>query len=140
MRGGAACWAWARCWPMTSHFEQTSPVLRGAWALETLLGTPVPPPPPDVPPLETGENDESGLTEREKLTRHREDPSCAACHDLIDPIGFGLENFDWLGRWRDEDNGKPVDADGVMPSGESFSGPAGLRKVLLGIKTSFCVT
>jgi len=123
---------------MTSHFERNSPVLRGAWVLETLLGTPVPSPPPDIPPLETGDNDESGLSERQKLTKHREDPACAACHNLIDPIGFGLENFDWLGRWRDHaENGEPVDAKGVMPSGESFDGPAELRKVLLGKKEEF---
>ena len=110
---------------MTSHFGRNSPVLRGAWVLETLLGTPVPTPPPDIPPLGEGDNDESGLSERQKLTKHREDPSCAACHNLIDPIGFGLENFDWLGRWRDHaENGEPVDAKGVLPSGESFDGPA----------------
>jgi len=123
---------------MTSHFERNSPVLRGAWVLETLLGTPVPTPPPDIPPLETGDNDESGLTVRQALTKHRADPSCAACHNLIDPIGFGLENFDWLGRWRDTaENGEPVDAKGVLPSGESFDGPAELRKTLLGKKDEF---
>ena len=69
---------------------------------------------------------------REVLNGHRADPSCAACHDLIDPIGFGLENYDWLGRWRDADEGgRPVDATGTLPSGESFDGPAGLRRVLL---------
>ena len=122
---------------MTSHFQQNSPVLRGAWVLESLLGTPVPSPPPDVPPLETEANKEAKLTMREKLTQHRADPACAACHDLIDPIGFGLENFDWLGRWRAEDNGKPVDAVGVLPSGERFDGPAELRSVLLGKKDEF---
>ena len=119
---------------LTSHFQQNSPVLRGAWVLEALLGTPVPSPPPDVPPLETDDNKEAQLTIREKLTQHRADPACAACHDLIDPIGFGLENFDWLGRWREEDNGRPVDAVGVLPSGERFDGPAELRQVLLGKK------
>ena len=122
---------------MTAHFKQNSPVLRGAWVLETLLGTPVPSPPPDVPPLETAENKNANLTVREKLTQHRENPACAACHDLIDPIGFGLENFDWLGRWRDTDNGKPVDASGVLPTGERFDGPAELRQVLLGKKDQF---
>ncbi len=122
---------------MTSHFQQNSPVLRGAWVLDTLLGTPTPPPPPNVPPLETGDNNEDGLTMRQKLQRHRADPSCSACHDIIDPIGFALENFDWLGRWRDAENGKPVDAKGEMPSGESFDGPAALREVLLTKKDEF---
>ncbi|MCB9383221.1 MAG: DUF1592 domain-containing protein [Bryobacterales bacterium] len=122
---------------MTSHFKQNSPVLRGAWVLEALLGTPVPSPPPDVPPLETEANKNAKMTIREKLSRHRENPFCAACHDMIDPIGFGLENFDWLGRWRDQDNGKPIDAAGVLPSGERFDGPAELRRVLLRKKDEF---
>src|SRR5205807_10225344 len=100
---------------MTSHYRESSPVLRGAWVLDTLLGTPVPPPPPEVPPLETAANKQKGLTMREKLERHRADASCAACHKLMDPIGFGLENFDWMGRWRDkETNGKQVDAAGAL--------------------------
>ncbi len=122
---------------LTSHFKQTSPVLRGAWVLETLLGTTVPPPPPDVPPLETGTNGKAKLSVRQKLMRHRENPSCAACHNLMDPIGFGLENFDWLGRWRDLDNGQPIDASGKMPSGETFDGPEELRRVLLNRKQEF---
>lgn len=123
---------------MTSHYRQSSPVLRGAWVLDTLLGTPVPPPPPDVPPLEKITRTEKGLTMRQVLARHRDDATCATCHDVMDPIGFGLENFDWMGRWRDtEPNGAPVDATGVMPSGETFSGPAGLRQVLLRRKEDF---
>ncbi len=122
---------------MTSHFEQTSPVLRGAYVLETLMGAHVPSPPPDVPPLETAAKSEKGLTVRQMLARHREDPSCSACHNMIDPLGFGLENFDWLGRWRNEDNGQPVDAAGVMPTGEKFDGPAELREVLLGRQDEF---
>jgi mono/diheme cytochrome c family protein len=123
---------------MTSHYRQSSPVLRGAWVLDTLLGTPVPPPPPDVPPLEKATKNEKGLTMRQILARHREDASCATCHSVMDPLGFGLENFDWMGRWRDtESNGAPVDATGVMPSGEKFEGPAGLRQVLLGRKEDF---
>ena len=123
---------------MTSHYKQGSPVLRGAWVLDTLLGTPVPPPPADVPPLETTAKSEKGLTMRQILARHRADPACASCHNLMDPIGFGLENFDWMGRWRDlETNGKPVDASGKMPSGETFNGPVELRKVLLNRKDEF---
>jgi hypothetical protein len=106
--------------------------------LDTLLGTPVPPPPPDVPPLQQATKNEKGLTMRQILARHREDASCATCHNVMDPIGFGLENFDWMGRWREvESNGAPVDATGVMPSGEKFEGPEGLRQILLGRKEDF---
>ena len=123
---------------MTSHYRQTSPVLRGAWVLDTLLGTPVPPPPPEVPPLETAAKSEKGLAIRQILARHRADPSCATCHNVMDPIGFGLENFDWMGRWRDIDSGgQPVDAAGALPSGEKFSGPVELRQVLLSHEADF---
>jgi hypothetical protein len=123
---------------MTSHYEQTSPVLRGAWVLDTLLGTPVPPPPPDVPPLETGDKAAAKLSTRERVMQHRNDAACSACHKLMDPIGFGLENFDWMGRWRDtEKDGRAVDASGELPSGEKFVGVAGLRKVLLDRKDEF---
>ena len=108
---------------MTSHYEQTSPVLRGAWVLDTLLGTPVPPPPPDVPPLDTERRSAAKLSTRERVLQHRADPACSACHKLMDPIGFGLENFDWMGRWRDQErDGKPIDATGELPSGEKFNG------------------
>jgi hypothetical protein len=122
---------------MTSHYKQTSPVLRGAWVLETLLGTTVPPPPPDVPPLEASADKTLNLTVREKLTKHRANAACATCHNLIDPMGFGLENFDWMGRWREQENGRPVDASGVMPSGEKFNGPVEMRQVLLERKNEF---
>jgi len=123
---------------MTSHYKQASPVLRGAWVLDTLLGTPVPAPPPDVPPLEKASKSEAGLSMKQILSRHRADPSCSTCHNLMDPIGFGLENFDWMGRWRDEEaNGKPVDASGVLPGGEKFNGAPELRQVLLDHKDEF---
>ncbi|MCU1232069.1 MAG: hypothetical protein JWP63_36 [Candidatus Solibacter sp.] len=123
---------------MTSHYKQGSPVLRGAWVLDTLLGTPVPPPPPEVPPLEAAAKNERGLTVRQMLARHRADQACATCHNLMDPIGLGLENFDWMGRWRDRDtNGQPVDASGVLPSGEKFTGAVELRQVLLNRKQDF---
>ena len=77
---------------------------------------------------------------RQKLVKHRESPTCASCHNLMDPIGFGLENFDWLGRWRDKDAGQPIDASGVMPSGEKFDGPAQLREILLKRKEDFVRT
>jgi hypothetical protein len=122
---------------MTSHYEQTSPVLRGAWILDTLLGTPVPPPPPDVPPLEAPDKI-SAQTNRERVLRHRDDPACSACHKLMDPLGFGLENFDWMGRWRDrEKNGAAIDATGELPPGEKFNGVDELRAVLLKHKEDF---
>ena len=124
---------------MSSHYKQASPVLRGAWVLETLLGTPVPPPPADVPPLEAAAHGAAKkMTVRAMLAKHRESTSCAACHNLMDPIGLGLENFDWMGRWRDkDDDGSPVDASGALPSGEKFNGPAELRAVLMKRKDEF---
>ena len=121
---------------MSSRYNETSPVLRGAWVLETLLGTPVPPPPPDVPPLEKVAPSGHKLTMREKLELHRASSACAACHRLMDPIGLGLEQFDWMGRLRDADvNGKPIDASGQLPSGETFAGATQLRQALLTRKT-----
>ncbi len=122
---------------MTSHYKQPSPVLRGAWVLEKLLGTPVPPPPPDVPPLPEARNGKVPPM-REMLAAHRASTACSACHNLMDPIGLGLENFDWMGRWRDElPDGGPVDASGALPTGETFDGPAELRAVLLERKEDF---
>ncbi len=123
---------------MTSRYKETSPVLRGAWVLDTLLGTSVPPPPPDVPQLKTESENGGKLRMRERLNQHRANPSCSACHNLMDPIGFGLENFDWMGRWRDtDDDGKSVDASGQLPSGERFNGPDELREALVAHKEDF---
>jgi len=123
---------------MTSHYQQTSPVLRGAWVLDTLLGTPVPPPPPDVPPLDAAGGPKAKMSVREKVLAHRADPACSACHQLMDPIGFGLENFDWMGRWWDKEaDGRPVDATGELPSGAKFDGPVALRETLLARKDEF---
>lgn len=122
---------------MTSHYRQSSPVLRGAWVLDTLLGTPVPPPPPDVPPLDDGKS-KAKMTVRQKVLEHRASQQCAACHRLMDPIGFGLENFDWMGQWRDQEkDGSPIDATGELPSGAKFSGPVELRDMLLRQKDDF---
>ncbi len=117
----------------TSFPLRTSPVLRGRWVLESLLGERVPPPPPGVPPLEEGEKAEH-VSLRAQLEVHRKNPDCAACHNKMDPLGFGLENFDVLGRWRDSDRGQPVDSEGVLPSGEKFAGITGLKTILLGRK------
>ncbi len=128
-RGGVA--TQASVLTVSSYPLRTSPVLRGRWLLEELLGSRVPPPPPDVPALE--EESESGmhLTIRQQLEKHRSNPQCASCHSRMDPLGFGMENFDATGRWRDDYKGLPIDASGKLPSGETFSGPAELKQVLL---------
>ncbi len=116
---------------VTSYPLRTSPVLRGKWLLESLLGERVPPPPPGVPALKVDEHTVTAVSLREQLRIHREDPVCAACHDRMDPLGFGLEAFDVLGRYRAAEGGQPVDASGVLPSGEKFNGPAELKGILL---------
>ena len=114
----------------TSYPRRTSPVLRGRWILEEVLGAHVPPPPPNVPALEEA-TAEKAMTLRERLEVHRKNPDCAACHNRMDPLGFGLENFDGLGRWRDKDHDLAIDASGKLPSGESFAGPEELKQILL---------
>ena len=121
---------------VSSYPARTSPVLRGKWVLDAILGTPPPPPPPNVPELKE-QPGEAAKTLRERLELHRANPVCAGCHSRIDPIGFGLENFDVLGRWRAEEAGKPIDATGELADGTTFKGPAGLKKVLLGRKDLF---
>jgi hypothetical protein len=107
-------------------------VLRGRWILEELLGADVPPPPPDVPVLnERRKGGSNPTTIRQQLEKHRAKAECATCHSRIDPLGFGLEKFDALGRWRTEQGGAPVDSVGILPTGEKFDGPAELKKVLL---------
>ena len=116
---------------VTSYPNRTSPVLRGKWVLENLLGAPPPPPPPDVPSFpERGEGGEPA-TVRELLEMHRRNPACAGCHAPMDPLGFALEEFDAIGRWRTTDAAAPVDASGVMPTGHAFDGLAGLRQMLV---------
>jgi hypothetical protein len=116
---------------LSSFPFRTSPVLRGRWVLESLLGDKVPPPPPEVPALDEHSDKAKTLTLREQLQMHRAKTECAGCHDKMDPLGFGLENFDVLGRWRDTDRGQPIDSKGTLPSGESFTGPAGLKTILM---------
>jgi len=118
---------------LTSYATRTSPVLRGKYVLDNLLASPPPPPPPDVPALTTGSR-ESGdaLPIREAMIQHRANPACASCHAAMDPIGFALENFDAIGRWRETDAGRAVDASGAFPGGTTFEGAAGLKDVLLG--------
>ncbi len=122
---------------VSSYANRTSPVLRGKWVLEALLGTPPPPPPPNVPELPAAQAGQAPRTLRERLEQHGQNPDCASCHNRIDPFGFGLENYDVLGRWRTEDAGKPIDARGVLPDGTTFDGPEQLKAVLLGRKNLF---
>lgn len=122
---------------LTSYSRRTSPVLRGGWVLETLFGVHLPAPPPDAGDLPGGENENKKRTVRQRLEAHRENPTCAACHDLIDPIGFGLENFDVLGRFREKEGENAIDTAGRMPSGETFAGPDELREILLDRKDDF---
>ncbi|WP_197454390.1 DUF1592 domain-containing protein [Stieleria varia] len=122
---------------VSSYAHRTSPVLRGKWILETLLGTPPPPPPPGVPALEESKEASQPKSLRERLERHRTDPTCASCHDAMDPLGFGLENYDVLGRWRDKADGIAIDASGELPSGETFDGPEALKRLLMERKDLF---
>jgi hypothetical protein len=125
----------------TAYPTRTSPVLRGKWVLENLLGTPPPLPPPNVPSLE--ETSEAGqtLSMREAMEQHRANPVCASCHRLMDPPGFALEEFDAVGRYRTRnESNAPIDASGVLPDGTAFEGVAGLRKALLGRPILFVTT
>ena len=126
---------------VTSYPNRTSPVVRGKWLLETLLGAPPPEPPPNVPGLpDRGEGGEPASV-RDRLERHRANPACAGCHAPMDPLGFALENFDAIGLWRaTSEAGQPIDASATMPSGEAFEGPAGLRRVLLSRGEDFAAT
>ncbi len=116
---------------VTSYPNRTSPVLRGRWVLESLLGTPPPSPPADVPGLPDRGAGGRPASVRERLERHRENPACATCHAPMDPLGFALENFDAVGGWREAENGRPVDSSAVLPDGTRFRGPAGLRAFLV---------
>ena len=121
---------------VSSYATRTSPVLRGKWILENLLNTPPPEPPPDVPNLdETTINSAAAM--REQLEAHRKNPTCASCHRRMDPLGFGLENFDAVGAWRTVDGNAPVDASGVLPDGRRFTGPEELRGILKADREGF---
>jgi hypothetical protein len=125
---------------VTSYPNRTSPVLRGKWLLENILGTPPPPPPPDVPALK--DKDENGRPQsvRERLEDHRRNPTCAACHAQMDPLGFALDHFDAVGKWREKDEGTAVDASGTLPDGSTFRGLDGLRTLLDSRREQFVAT
>jgi hypothetical protein len=116
---------------VTSYPTRTSPVLRGKWVLENILGTPPPPPPPNVADLPDRGRGGQPASVRERLEQHRKNPACAGCHASMDPLGFALENFDLVGRWRlADENGDPINASGVLPSGRELSGWVALRRFL----------
>jgi len=122
---------------VTSYSNRTSPVLRGKWVLDSLLGTPPPQPPPNVPALKDTGAGGKPASVRERLEEHRKNPVCAACHASMDPLGFALENFDATGKWRTTDAGTAIDSSGVLPNGTKFQGPTGLRDALLARKEQF---
>lgn len=116
----------------TSYANRTSPVLRGKWVLENIIGTPPPAPPPGVPPLKEAKSEDHVPTMRERMAEHRANPACSSCHMLMDPIGLSMENFDAIGRWRSKgEDGVPIDAAGGLPNGETFESVAGLKRALL---------
>jgi mono/diheme cytochrome c family protein len=125
---------------VTSHAERTSPVLRGKWVLENLLGLPVPPPPPDVPALKGKEDGQKPRTLREQLAEHRADPVCASCHKVMDPVGFALENFDAVGAWRTREPGGLIDASGQLADGTPVNGVVTLRQAILAKPELFVTT
>lgn len=121
---------------VTSNPTRTSPVKRGKWILEPLFGTPPPPPPAAVEPLAEGPTT-NGTTLRQRMEQHRANPNCAVCHAKLDPLGFGLENYDPIGAWRSDDGGQPIDSSGELPDGSRFSGPEQLKDLLLARQDDF---
>jgi hypothetical protein len=125
----------------TSYSNRTAPTIRGKWLLENIFGAPPPPPPPNVPALKEQEGHEGKiLTMRQRMEQHRANPVCATCHARMDPLGFALENFDALGKWRTAEGGTPIDSSGQLPDGTKFQGPAELRKILLERREQFVTT
>jgi hypothetical protein len=122
---------------VSANPRRSSPVLRGAWVLDKFLGVELPPPPPDVPKLDESPKAAAAQTLRERLETHRADPTCATCHERIDPLGFALENFDELGRWRDSDAGGEIDSVAILADGTRLEGLAGLKTYLMNNKEQF---
>ena len=126
---------------VTSYATRTSPVIRGKWILDNILGVPPPPPPASVPALKEHEGFGKNLTMRQRMAQHRDSPACSGCHQLMDPVGFSLENYDGVGRWRSNDeSANPIDASGSLPDGSKFAGVAGLQQALLSHPESFVTT
>jgi len=122
---------------VTSNANRTSPVQRGKWILENLLGSPPPLPPPNVPPLKENSGAAAPTSVRERMEQHRANPTCAGCHKIMDPIGLSLENFDGVGRWRTVDSGTTIDASAQLVDGTTVDGPSSLRNALLGRPEAF---
>ena len=125
---------------VTSHATRTSPVVRGKWVLENILGTPPPLPPPNVPPLPERAESSVVMSMRERMEEHRANPVCASCHARMDPLGFALENFDAVGKWRNTEAGTVIDTAGQLPDGTTFDGLPELRGVLLERQDEFVAT
>jgi hypothetical protein len=124
---------------VSSYPTRTSVVLRGQFILDNILGSPVPPPPPDIPPLDEAAVGKSSSL-RQQMEKHRADAACAVCHNKMDPLGFSLENYSAIGTWRNMDGAFPVDSSGTLPSGKSFSTPAEMRTALTGALPEFSLT
>jgi hypothetical protein len=125
---------------VTSYADRTSSVIRGKWILTNIVGLPPPPPPPNVPPLNASASAAKAPTMRERMAAHRVNQPCAGCHRLMDPVGFSLENYDAVGRWRTTDQDAAIDASGNLPDGSSFVGVSGLRQALLSRPELFVTT
>ena len=125
---------------VTSYATRTSPVIRGKWILDNILGVPPPPPPAAVPALGEKHSGSKFLTMRARLSAHRDNPACSGCHKLMDPAGFSLENYDAVGRWRNAEEAVPIDAEGGLPDGSKFTGAAGLRQALMRRPDVFATT
>lgn len=133
-RGGIL--AQASVLAVSSYPTRTSPVIRGKYVLQNILGAPPPPPPPDVPPLDEESVGNAGSM-RQQMEKHRSNAVCASCHSRMDVLGFGLENYDALGKWRTKDGKFPIDSSGTFPNGKSFSSPAEMRALLTGNMPEF---
>lgn len=125
---------------VTSYATRTSPVIRGKWILSNILGVPPPPPPAFVPSLKENSGIGNNVTMRQRMAQHRANPACSGCHQLMDPVGFSLENFDAVGRWRTVEDTTPIDASGGLPDGSKFAGVAGLQKALVSRPDIFVTT
>jgi hypothetical protein len=125
---------------MTSISNRTSPVARGKYVMDVLLGTPPPSPPPVIPPLKEAADSGTLMSVRQRMEEHRSNAVCAACHKMMDPIGFALENYDGVGVWRTKDSGIPIDSSGKMFDGAKLDGPASLRRAILNHTDAFLGT
>jgi hypothetical protein len=125
---------------VTSYATRTSPVIRGKWILANILGAPPPPPLPFVPALKESGGAGKALSMRERMAEHRSNPACSGCHKLMDPVGFSLENYDAVGRWRTAEENKPIDASGGLPDGSKFEGVSGLEQAVLSRPEVFATT